>query len=97
MEQFPFVIDRPYGRVEVVLEVYGSGDDMVCGIYKLNGQINLPPKRWLQVVRGHVHRIERIVKQSGCREMRVAGRSWKRILPEYQPYDGVRNGLRKAL
>ena len=94
---FPLVIDRPYGRVELVLEVYGSGDDMIAGIYELRGRINLKPKRWLKVVRAHVHRIERICKFSGCCELRVAGRNWKRILPEYEPYDGVPNGLRKRL
>lgn len=94
---FPLVIDRPYGRVEIILEVYGSGDDMVAGIYQLKGRISLKPKRWLRVVRGYVHRIERICKFSGCRELRVAGRNWKQILPEYEPYDGVPNGLRKRL
>ena len=96
-ELFPFIIDRPYGRVEVVMEVYGSGDDMIAGIYQLRGKVNLRPKRWLRVVRAHVKRLERIAKESGCRELRVAGRFWGRVLPDYEPYDGVPNGLRKVL
>lgn len=96
-ERYPFVIERPYGRVEIIMEVYGDGDDMIAGIFTLKGRINLKPKRWLKVVRAHVHRLERIAKFSGCRELRVAGRNWKRILPEYESYDGVPNGLRKAL
>ena len=94
---YPFVIDRPYGRVEVVLEVYGDGDDMVAGIYTLKGAINLRPKRWLKVVRGHIRRLERICKQSGCCELRLAGRNWHRVLPDYEPLAGLQNGLRKAL
>jgi len=96
MEQYPFVIERPYGRVEVVLEVYGTGDEMICGIYELRGKINVR-RHFHKLIRAHVKRLERIAKQSGCSEMRVAGRNWKRILKDYQPLDGVENGLRKAL
>ena len=97
MDLFRFKIRRPYGRAVVELEVYGHGDFMYARIKRLKGRIDLPPKRWLKVVRGHVHRIERICKFSGCSELRVAGRNWKEILPEYEPYDGVPNGLRKRL
>jgi len=96
-ELYRFKIRRPYGRAVVELEVYGDGDTMIAGIKRLRGRIDLTPKRWLAVVRGHLHRIERIVKQSGCRELRVAGRNWKHILTDYEPYDGVPNGLRKRL
>lgn len=92
-----FKIRRPYGKAVVELEVYGDGDFRIAGIKRLKGRINLPPKRWLKVVRGHIHRIERIVKESGCCELRVAGRDWKRILTDYEPYDGVPNRLRKVL
>lgn len=94
---YRFKIRRPYGRAVVELEVYGDGDFMFAGIRRLRGRIDLPPRRWLRVVRAHIHRIERIVKQSGCRELRVAGRDWYRILPEYEPLAGVPNGLRKRL
>jgi hypothetical protein len=94
---FRFKIRRPYGRAVVELEVYGDGDTMIAGIKRLKGCIDLPPKRWLKVVRAHVKRLEVIVKESGCRELRVAGRFWGRVLPDYEPYDGVPNGLRKVL
>jgi hypothetical protein len=29
--------------------------------------------------------------------MRVAGRNWARVLTDYEPLGGLRNGLRKAL
>ena len=96
MEQYPFVIERPYGRVEVVLEVYGTGDEMICGIYELRGKINVR-RHFHKLVRAHMRRIERIAKQSGCSEMRVAGRNWSRILKDYEPFDDVPNGLRKVL
>ncbi len=96
MEQYHHVIERPYGRVELVFEVYGDGDHMVCGIYELRGRINVR-RHWYRLVRAHVRRLERIAKQSGCREMRVAGRNWSRILIDYEPFDDAPNGLRKVL
>ena len=81
-----------------MLEVYGSGDDMVAGIYQVTGLINLKPKRWLRVVRGHLRRIERICKESGCCELRIAGRDWSRVLRDYEPLaGGQKHLLRKAL
>ena len=99
MEHYPFVIERPYGRVEVVLEIYGAGGEVIASIFDLRGKINLRPmsKRWYAVVRGHLHRIERIVKEAGCREMRMDGRRWSRVLPEYEPVEGFPNRLRKVL
>lgn len=94
---FRFKIRRPYGCAVVELEVYGDGDFMYAGIRRLKGRVNLGPKRWLKVVRAHVKRLECIVKESGCRELRVAGRFWGRVLPDYEPYEGVENGLRKRL
>jgi hypothetical protein len=29
--------------------------------------------------------------------MRLGGRDWSKILPDYEPLDGVPNGLRKRL
>ena len=94
---YRFKIRRPYGKAVVEIEVYGDGDFMYAGIKRLKGRIDLPPKRWLKVVRAHVKRLETIVKESGCRELRVAGRFWGRVLLDYEPYDGVPNGLRKRL
>lgn len=99
MEYYSFVIERPYGRVEVVLEIYRHGKMVVASIYDLRGKINLRPmsKRWYAVVRGHLHRIERIVKEAGCCEMRMDGRRWSRVLTEYEPVEGFSNRLRKVL
>lgn len=96
---FRFKIRRSYGCAVVELEVYGDGDFMFAGIRRLRGRINLRPmsRRWYAIIRGHIHRIERICKRSGCCELRVAGRKWSRVLTDYEPYAGVPNGLRKAL
>jgi hypothetical protein len=48
-------------------------------------------------MRGELRKIENIARDAGCTEMRVAGRDWSRILPDYEPMPGIENRLRKAL
>ena len=97
-DYWPHTIDiEGVGCAAMILEVYGSGDFMVCGIYQMVGKIKAKPKAWLRVVREEMRKIERVCKESGISEMRVAGRDWHRILPDYEPFDGVPNGLRKRL
>ena len=95
---FPKIIDiEGVGCVVMIFEVYGSGDHMVSGLYHMTGKINLPPKAWLRVVREQMGRIEQIARQSGVSELRIAGRDWSRILPDYEPFNEIPNGLRKFL
>lgn len=95
---FPHTINiEGVGCVAMILEVYGSGDHMVCGIYQMCGHIHVPPKHWLHVVRNEMRKIEQMAKDSGVAEMRVAGRNWSRVLPDYEPFDEIPNGLRKRL
>ncbi len=94
-EPFPIVTD--YGSVTVQFQLFEANGQMCCGLYKLQGEINLRPKAWLKTVRREMLRIEGIARQAGCREMRVAGRNWSRVLPDYVPLPGAKNGLRKVL
>lgn len=93
----PFRIERPGCRAVMQLEVYEEPTGLVCSIYRLRGRIDLPRAEWLQAVREEMHRIEGFAKLAGCTEMRLGGRNWSRVLPDYQPLSGVTNGLRKAL
>lgn len=95
---FPHTIDiEGIGCAAMIFEVYGSGDHMVCGLYWLMAKTFVPPKQWLRVVREQMRLIEQMAKESGVTEMRVAGRNWSRVLPDYEPFDEVPNGLRKRL
>lgn len=93
----PFRIIRPGIRVLVQLEVYEEPEGLVCGIRKLKGRVALPPRQWLRAFREEIRVIERLAKSAGCIEMRLGGRRWARILTDYEPFDGVKNGLRKGL
>lgn len=93
----PQGIVRAEGAVLVTVEVFEEDGRTICGIYQLTGRIKLRPKAWLRAVREELRKIERIAKNSGCVEMRVAGRDWRRVLKDYEPFDGPENGLRKGL
>lgn len=93
----PFGIVREGIAVLITVEVFEEEGRKVCGIYQLTGRIQLGPKAWLRAVREEVAKIERIAKNSGCEEIRVAGRDWSRVLKDYEPFEGPMNGLRKGL
>lgn len=81
----------------IVLSLF-EGDDGVClGITQLTGKIAYPPRRWVAVVRSAMTELSVWAKTAGCHEIRLCGRDWSRILPDFQPLSGFRNGLRKAL
>ena len=93
----PFEIKRPYADAALELEVFEEDGLLVCGILTLNGRIMLKPQAWLEAVRAEVLKLEGFARDAGCAEMRIAGRDWSRILPDYERFDGVENELRKAL
>jgi len=93
----PFRITRPGADVMASLEVFEEDGAKVCGIFQIDGTIALPPKMWVAAVRAEVGTLEGIARDAGCVEMRIAGRDWSRVLPDYERFDGVRNGLRKVL
>lgn len=83
------------GRCLLVLEV---ASDLVCWTKYLAGSIEGGPKARVAIIRAAVEHIETVAKAAGCTEHRLCGRDeWARILPDYEPFDGHRNGLRKGL
>ena len=95
----PFRVVRPGIAVLITVEAFIEDGRKVAGIYQLSGRISMRPKAWLLAVREEVRKLENIARNSGCEEMRVAGRSWARVLPDYEPmnHPDVPNGLRKRL
>lgn len=94
----PIALTVPGGTATVVFEVYEEGGEMICGLQKLHGRVNLPPKAWLRGMRAEMTKLEAIARGAGCAEMRIAGRDWSRVLPDYEPLPGGKpNRLRKRL
>src|SRR4051812_45248182 len=89
-------LETPDYSVSMTFEVFkDDAGRLCCGIYKLEGRIDLPPKAWLRAVRFEIARLEVVARSIGCTEMRIAGRDWSRILPDFEPFPAIKNGLRK--
>lgn len=99
MTEVQFRITRPGANVLVTMRLYEENDEMVCAIQELGGEMRLPPKAWLRAARAEMACLETIARDAGCQEMRMAGRDWSRVFPDYQPYRPANNenGLRKVL
>ena len=82
------------GRCLMVIEV---ASDLVCWTKYLAGTIEGGPKARMAIIRAAIEHIEAVAKAAGCTEHRLCGRDWARILPDYRPFDGHRNGLTKEL
>lgn len=93
-----FPISRAEGSVLMVLQTLIEDDgNKVCGIKQIVGSIPAKPKAWVRAVREEVAKIEGLARDAGCNEIRITGRDWSRILPDYQPCEGLTNGIRKRL
>jgi hypothetical protein len=82
------------GHCLMVLEV---SSDLVCWTKYLAGTIEGGPKARVAIIREAVRRVETVARDAGCTEHRLCGRDWQRILPDYKPFEGRRNGLTKEL
>lgn len=82
------------GRCLMVLEVTPDG---VCWTKYLAGKIAGGPKTRVAIIRAAVAHLEKIAREAECTEHRLCGRDWSRLLPDYLPFEGQRNGLRKGL
>lgn len=87
------------GEAVIRFEVYSEDGRMICAIDQLDGHIKLRPKAWLSLVRGELTLLERIAKDAGCDEMRMAGRFNRRMFPDYEDYETFRGdrAIRKRL
>jgi hypothetical protein len=95
---FTLHVKHPCGEGEITFDVFKEGEATVCGIYMLKGRLDLPPKPGLEVFRSMLAQFERRAKNAGCTEMRMSGRNWSRICPDYEPIPGdAPNLLRKRL
>lgn len=82
------------GTCLIVIEL---GNDLSCWIKALAGTVEGGPKARLRTIREGVDFIESVARTAGCASVRICGRDWSAILPNYEPFDGYRNGLEKRL
>lgn len=73
------------------------GDDLTCWIKCAAGHVEGGPKRRVQTIREIMAHIESVAKNAGCSEIKICGRDWSKVLTDYEPFDGFRNGISKRL
>lgn len=79
------------------LIVFERPVSLSCWVKYLAGHIEGGPKARVAVIRQAMAHIENMARDAGCTEVCLCGRDWSAILPDYEPLDGHRNGLRKEL
>lgn len=78
----------------IVLQVTS---DLVLWTRYAAGFVSGGPKQRVATMRQVVERLETVAREAGCKEHRICGRDWSRILPDYRPFEGQQNGLSKEL
>ncbi len=93
----PFRVKRPECDVDVLVHVLDASEGArCCCIFHIEGEISAGPKATLQAVRETLATLERLARDAGCDELRIIGRDWARMLPDYErSWRG--KGLRKVL
>lgn len=81
----------------VVMQPGIIGDIYCLTISYLTGEVKGPPKVWLRTVRRVMAHFEEKARQAGCKEIRIGGRRWQRVFPDWLPNPRVTYGLRKVL
>lgn len=81
----------------IVTEICTLDGAKVCWLSYLAGSVNTPPRHWLRIIRDGVAEIEALARAAGCEQVRIGGRDWSRILPDYERFDDEPNRMRKVL
>lgn len=80
-----------------VVSLAQENDNLVAWTTAIAGQIEGGPKERAARMRHAVSALEQTLKSAGVKAHRICGRDWSRILPDYCPFVGARNGLEKVL
>ena len=81
----------------LVVLVVPEGDELVAWTTAIAGKIDGGPKARIAVMREAIASIESVARNAGCVAHRICGRDYSRLFPDYQPFEGHRNGLEKRL
>lgn len=85
-----------HGAKGVIVVEINQGAVNTLWVRYVSGRISGPPRVWIGRVKALQIYFEGIARQMGCTEIRVCGRDWSRILPDWEK-DGPRHELRLAL
>lgn len=81
----------------LMVSVSEDNGQLVAWTYAIAGKIDGKPKERLKAMRVALRAIEQVARDAGCVALRICGRDYRKMFPDYRPYDGPRNGLEKVL
>lgn len=88
----------PNGAALVIVEPGTFDGVFCCWITCLTGEVRGGFKSFIKVSRQLMTYFELSARLAGCTEMRIGGRNWARVFPDYERFDCiVPNSLRKRL
>jgi hypothetical protein len=106
---FRLLRDRLIAGSAIAFEVSGTANGywivsldedsgrLVAWTVAIAGRISGGPKARVALMRQAAEALEKVLVNAGVTAHRICGRYWGRVLPDYQPYHGARNGLEKVL
>jgi hypothetical protein len=68
-----------------------------CWVPYLAGHVSGGAKDFIRMARQLMAYLELSARLAGCAEMRIGGRDWSRILPDYRRFNDIPNMLHKVL
>jgi hypothetical protein len=74
-----------------------SIDGLMAWTTAVVGEIEGGPKHRLSTIRHAAAALEGVLVQYGLKAHRICGRDWSKVLPDYSPLPGFKNGLQKEL
>lgn len=90
-------ITVPNGDGWVVSELCEDDGVICCWLSYLSGDVQGGPRAFLKLMRSIISEYEAMAKKAGADEMRIGGRNWSRVFPDYERFDDKPNRLRKRL
>jgi hypothetical protein len=87
----------PEGDGVVVTELCAPDGVPCLWIPYIAGKSNAGPRGFIRAIRRIAAHYEELARQAGCSEIRIGGRDWSRVLPDFERFDDKPNRLRKRL
>lgn len=81
----------------VVSEFVLSGGVQVLWLTFVAGRSKLGPRALVRFMRAMMAQFEDLARAQGCDEIRIGGRDWSRVFPDFERHAGIRNELRKKI
>ena len=70
----------------------------VCWLNYVGGTMTSSPRQFIRAARIVVHDLADLARGQGCTELRLGGRNWSRVFPEWEHFDPqYPNRIRKLL